>query len=113
MDNPSFVVNLPAVSVTAGTPVTVFTPSGGTSFTVWALSVSLSVAGSVILKSGNTELLRTPAMPAGSGLYINLGHGTGLTPVRGGVQAKNPGDPLKIDVTATGSVSGFLLVSAS
>lgn len=113
MDNPSFVVNLPAISVTAGTPVTVFTPPSGTSFTVWAVNVSLSVAGSVILKSGNTEFLRTPAMAACYGLCMNVGHGTALSAVRGGASSKNVGDPLKIDATASGTVSGFLVVSVS
>jgi hypothetical protein len=52
-------------------------------------------------------------MPAGAGLYINLGHGTGLTSVRGGAQALNPGDPIKMGVTASGTVSGFLMVSVA
>jgi hypothetical protein len=113
MDNASFVVNLPSISVTAGSPVTVYTPPPEQSFTVWAISLSHSVAGYVIIKSGATELLRTPGMPASTGLYINLGHGTGLSDIRGGVQALHPGDPLNIDVYATGTVTGFLLVSAS
>jgi len=99
---PAWFANLAATAVTAGTPVVFRTPGAGLKARLMGFMLSLSVAGSVIFKygAGNTEFLRTPLMGAGVGLASEL-LGNGLVP-----GAAN--DAFKIDVTATGSVSGFV-----
>ena len=100
----SVVKNVAAQAVTAGTPVSIWTPAAGKKFRVLAFMLSLSVAGSVILKDGTTgagatEFLRTPLMAAGAGL-ASPGLGNGYLSAAANNQCW-------IDVTATGSVSGF------
>jgi hypothetical protein len=58
--------NIPAQAVTAGTPVTIWPPAAGKTARVLGFMLSLSVAGSVLLKvgAGHTEFLRTPLMAA-------------------------------------------------
>lgn len=97
--------NLPAQAVTAGTPVSLWTPATGKKFRVLGYALSLSVAGSVILKDGATgpgatELLRTPLMPAGNGQSSPR---LGL-----GIVSAALNNQLWIDATATGTVSGYV-----
>lgn len=101
----STVRNVAAQAVTAGTPVTVHTPASGKKFRLCGYALSVSVAGSVIFKYGgaNTEFLRTPVLPANTPVAVDT-LGAGIAPGAAG-------DALKVDVTATGSVSGHLLVS--
>lgn len=92
-----------AVAITAGTPVAVWTPAAGKKFRVLGFMLSLSVAGSVILKDGgnaNAEILRTPLMAAGVGLASpDLGRG---------VLGSAANGSLNLDASASGSVSGFV-----
>ncbi len=89
-----------AQAVTANTPVDVWTPATGKKFRLMGYALSLSVAGSVILKDNTTEILRTPLMAAGIGL---------VQPEMGnGILSAAADQVLKIDVTASGSVSGYL-----
>src|SRR5436190_15503263 len=90
--------NLAAQAVTAGTPVTLVTPGATQRIIVTGLAVSLSVAGSVILKgSVSGEQLRTPLMGVGIGQ-------SGL-PVQVGL---NTGEALQLDTSASGNVSGYI-----
>jgi hypothetical protein len=90
-----------AVAVTAGTPVSIWTPTSGKKFRVMGFMLSLSVAGSVILKDGTTEILRTCLMPAGNGQSSPASMGNG-------VLSALANNLLNADVTASGSVSGFV-----
>jgi hypothetical protein len=63
-------------------------------------ALSLSVAGSVILKDATTELIRTPLMAAGIGQPSPK--------IGNGILAAAANDVLNIDVTSSGSVSGFV-----
>jgi hypothetical protein len=98
---PSTFKTVAAVSVTSGTPVGIWTPTSGKKFRIMNWCVSLSVAGAVIFKDTSaTEVFRTPLMPAGIGQcgpfmgngYISL--------------AVN--NVLDIDVTSTGTVTGYV-----
>jgi hypothetical protein len=93
--------NIAAVAVTSGTPVLVWTPTSGKKFRLMGFMVSSSVAGSVIFKDTTaTEILRTPLMAAGVGQS---------SPTMGnGILSGTANNGLYIDVTATGSVSGFV-----
>lgn len=97
------VKDIASTAVTAGTPVTVWTPTAGKKFRLLGWSLSLSVAGSIIFKygAGSVTLFRTPAVAA-AGITDNPpGFGNGTMP-----NAAN--DVLKIDVTASGNVAGFV-----
>lgn len=99
-------VNIPATAVTAGTPVPLFTPKSVDKFRLIALDVSLSVAGSVLFKDATTEVLRTPLLAAGSGTgYVPLDVGQW-----DGLLSTAAGNALQLDVSASGSVSGFVIV---
>ena len=89
-----------AVAVTAGTPVAIWTPTSGKKFRVMGFMLSLSVAGSVILKDATTEILRTPLMAAGIG--------QASPPMGNGILSAAANNVLNADVSATGSVSGFV-----
>lgn len=98
------VKTIAAVAVTAGTPQTIWTPAAGKKFRLTGYSLTTTVAGAAILKygAGNTELLRTGLLPANGPPSISP---TGLAD---GVMPGAADDALKIDVTVTGSVSGFV-----
>jgi hypothetical protein len=99
------VKNVAAQAVTAGTPVTLHTPAAGKKFRLCGYALSLSVAGSVIFKFGgsSTEFLRTPVLPANTPLDVES-LGAGIAP---GAAA----DALKLDVTASGTISGHVLIT--
>jgi len=90
--------NLAAQAVTAGTPVALVTGIAGKQIVVTGWSLSLSVAGSVIIRGATSgEQLRTPL----------LGVGIGIS----GVPVRVPlatGENLQVDVSATGNVSGYV-----
>jgi hypothetical protein len=90
-----------AVAVTAGTPVAIWTPTSGKKFRLMGYALSLSVAGAVILKDATTEMIRTCLMPAGIGQHCPPGMGNGIL----SALANNV---LNADVSATGSISGFV-----
>ena len=92
-----------AVSVTAGTPVLVWTPAIGKKFRVMGYALSLSVAGSIIFEdttgAGN-EFLRTPLLAAGVGQNSpNIGNG---------YLSLAANNALYIDVSASGTISGYV-----
>ena len=97
---PSTFKTLAAVAVTAASPVAGWTPAAGKKFRLMGFALSLSVAGAVILKDSATELIRTPLMAAGVGLVA--------PPMGNGMLSATANNVLNIDVTATGTVSGFL-----
>lgn len=100
---PSTIYNIAAQAVTAGTPVALQAPASGKTVRVVSYHLSLSVAGSVILKdngNANAEVVRTPLMAAGAGQPApHMGYGVKLAAANG---------KLAIDVSATGSVSGWI-----
>jgi hypothetical protein len=102
--SPDKLYKIAAVAVTAGTPVVIGTPGGGLTIRVQSYHLSLSVAGSVILKDGgaaDAELFRTPLMAAGIGQQSpEMGYG---------VKLAAPNGTLKIDASATGNVSGWVM----
>ena len=99
------VFNVAAQAITAGTAVDLWTPAAGKRWRLLAYHLSLSVAGSVIVKNKHsgvyTEQLRTPLLAAGIG--------QASPPMGRGIVSPNANDLLALDVTATGSVSGYLL----
>lgn len=98
---PNVFKTIAAVAVTQGTPVAVWTPAGGKKFRVMGFMLSSSVAGSVILKDGAaTEIIRTPLMGAAVGLAS--------PPMGNGYLSTTANNTLQVDVTATGTVSGFV-----
>lgn len=101
MRTPNIFKKIAAVSITAGTPVSVWTPAGGKKFRVMAWMLSLSVAGAILFEdTTGTEVFRSSLMAAGIGLASpNIGNGYLST-------AAN--NQLFLDVTATGTVSGFI-----
>jgi len=100
---PGQLVNLPATAVTAGTPIPIFTPATGKKFRLLGYHLSLSVAGSVVFKDNTTECLRTPLLAAGVG---QAAPGMGQ-----GVLSAAANNALQLDVTASGSVSGWVAVA--
>ncbi len=98
---PTKFVPIAALAVTAGTPVAAWTPAGGRKFHLMGYSLSLSVAGAILLKDGSgLEILRTSLMAAGIGQVspANLGNGYAGT---------TASQALFMDVTATGTITGF------
>jgi hypothetical protein len=82
--------------------VAVWTPASGKKYRLLGWMLSLSVAGEVIFKetTGGSEFLRTPAMAAGAGLAS--------PPLGLGIPATAANDALAIDVSASGTVNGFV-----
>ena len=97
---PNVFKSIASTSVTAGSPVAGWTPASGKKFRLMGYALSLSVAGSVVLQDATTEKIRTPLMPAGIGQP---------SPAMGnGILSAAANNSLNLDVTATGTVSGFL-----
>jgi hypothetical protein len=96
-----FVQTVAAVAITAGVPVTLRTPASGKKIRILGYHLSLTVAGSVILKEAGAEVLRTPLMAAGVGQTS--------PPMGNGVRWATANNVLQLDVTANGSVSGIVL----
>lgn len=96
--------NFAATAITAGTPVTIATSGTNQIWRLIGYNLSLSVAGSVIFKEAGTEVVRTPTLIAAQPWldYFNFG-------MAGGLPAQNPNDALQLDVTASGSVSGYVV----
>lgn len=96
------IINIAAVAVTAGTPASLWTPTSGKKFRLLGYCVSLSVAGSVIFDDNvvGAEILRTPLLAAGTGIASG--------PMGNGILSAAANNILKINVTATGSVSGHV-----
>lgn len=85
-------------AVTAGTPVTLWTPTSTRSFRLMGLQLSSSVAAQLILKAGDTVILRSPLLEAGKTWDLpTLGNGI-LSTAADAV--------LSVDTTASGNVAG-------
>lgn len=100
---PLIVKEVAGVAVTAGTPAVVWDPAAGKKVRLCGWDLGLSVAGAIIFKhgAGNAALgVRTGQILAGSGRQSpELGEG---------VLVPTADDDLKIDVTASGTVHGFV-----
>jgi hypothetical protein len=88
-----------AVSVTAGTPVTIWTPTTGKMFRLMGYVLGSSVAGGIILLDGATEILRVLGAANTSSIAPDLGNGRLSTAIN---------NPLRVNVTATGVISGYV-----
>lgn len=95
--------NVDGVAVTAGTPATVWTPAAGKKFRILGWSLSLSVAGAIILwdNTGKSlEAFRLPAMP--------IGQGTVAPELDNGYLSAAANNVLQIDCTASGTIHGHI-----
>jgi len=93
--------SIKAVSVTSGTPVSVWTPAAGKKFRVMGWMLSLSVAGSILFEdTTGTEVFRTSLMSAGVGLAS--------PEMKNGYISTAANNQLFLDVTSTGTVSGYI-----
>lgn len=98
---PSKVVTVAAVAVTAGTPVVIWTPTTGKKFHLMGWCLAPSVAGSIILKdTSTTEILR---FSCAAGISIN-----NPANFANGYTSTAADNKLYVDVTATGTVSGYV-----
>jgi hypothetical protein len=86
-------------SITAGTPANLWTPASGKKFRLMRGQLSAGVAGQIILKDDTTEVIRSPQLAAGGVWTFNLGNG---------VLSATVDNILKVDVSATGNVGGFV-----
>jgi hypothetical protein len=90
-----------AGTITAGVGSTIWTPASGKKIRLMGWMLSLSVAGAVLFGDNSiTPFLRTPDMAAGVGLAA--------PPLGNGLLLAAANNVLKIDVTATGVVRGFV-----
>ena len=87
-------------SVTANTPVALWTPAAGKKFRVMGGQLSLAVAGQIILKDGTTEILRSPQLVAGATWTIPA--------IGNGILSAAANNVLNVDTTATGNIGGFV-----
>jgi hypothetical protein len=96
-------VPLAAVAVTAGTPVSVYTPTTGKKYRILAWGISDTVAGAVKFEdtTGN-EVFRSPLLAA-STPYNSPDIGNGFLSAAANNQ-------LFLDVTVTGNISGFIAI---
>ncbi len=94
-------IQLKAQAVTAGTPVSVFTPTSGKKFRILSYHLSLSVAGSILFEdTTGVEVLRTPLLPSATGQAApSMGNG---------YLSSAANNQLFLDVSASGSVSGWI-----
>jgi hypothetical protein len=93
------VKNRADASITAGTPADAWTPASGKKFRLMKGQLSAAVAGQIILKDNTTELLRSPKLAAAGVWDFDLGSG---------ILSAAADQVLKIDVSATGNVGGFV-----
>jgi hypothetical protein len=92
------------VAVTAGTAQTIHTPASGKKFRVRAYHLALSVAGGIMFEEGaaDSAVLRLPTRGVAVPVSGRLGPG------KLSAAADNA---LKIDATASGTVTGWVQVS--
>lgn len=92
-----------AVAITAGTAATIWTPTSGKKLRLMGWSLSASAAASLIFAFGATPtvMFRTELLAAAGISQTGPGFGNGTMP-----GAAN--DALKLDVSATATVSGYV-----
>lgn len=103
------IVEVKAVAITAGTPVSVFTPDSGKKFNIVAYNLGVSAAGAIIFEDGSggssAEILRSGTMATGDGAVVPPGSlGTG-------VPSGTANNQLYMDVTASATVNGWIGIS--
>lgn len=100
------IINIKAQAITAGTGVSIFTPTTGKKFRILGYHLSSSVAGSILFEDGAgataNEILRTPLLAAA------IGQSSGDMGI--GVVSATASNQLYIDVTASGNVSGWVAI---
>lgn len=97
---PTRFVTIAAVNITAGTPVPVWSITGGKKFHLMGYCITSSVASSIIFKDGTTEIFRVPCL-AGAPVPSPANFMNGYA-------SSTANNALNLDVTATGVVSGFV-----
>lgn len=95
--------DIPATAMTAGTPGAIWTPATGKKFRLIGWCISLTVAGAIIFRRGaaNTTFFRTGLRPAGESHETPGGFGNGFL-------CPTADEVLKLDVSASGTIQGFL-----
>lgn len=94
-------VQVKAQAVTASTPYDAYTPTTGKKFVILGYDLGLSVAGSILFEdTTGVEVLRTGTMAA------NAGKASG--PMGDGVTSAAVNNHLFLDVTASGTVNGWI-----
>lgn len=91
------------VSVTSGTPISIWTPAAGKKFHILGYTLSNSVAGEILLEDttgGANEFWRTPALLAGAPFSFG--------PLNRGYISLAVNNQLFLDVTSSGSVNGIV-----
>lgn len=99
-------VSVAAVSITAGTPQIVYTPSSGKKFRLMGWILSSGAAGRIIFKRGaNTEFARTGLLPASTAVASPAAAG------ENGYLCPTADEVLRLDVgTGTTTVDGTLFL---
>jgi hypothetical protein len=97
------VIDIASTAITAGTPLTIWTPAAGKKFRLMGWQLSSSAATSLIFKyaAGSTLLFRSPTLTAAGVWDTPPGFGNGQMP-----GAAN--DVLKLDCVANSTVAGFI-----
>lgn len=100
---PNIIKTIAAVAITAGTAATIWTPTAGKKFRLMGWSLSSSAAASLIFAFGGvpTVMFRTELLAAAGISQTAPGFGNGSMP--GAIN-----DVLKLDVSATSTVSGYV-----
>jgi hypothetical protein len=96
-------INLAAQAITAGTPVSVYTPTSGKKWRIMSYGISDTVAGAVKFEdTTGVEVFRTPLLLA-STPYNSPDMGNGYLSTAANNQ-------LFLDVTVTGNISGSIWI---
>ena len=104
---PNVFKKLQAVSVTAGTPVAVWTPAAGKKFRMMGFILATTVAGSILMEDatgGANEFHRVPLLTGTTAPPPPIAS----PPLGNGYLSTTANNALFIDVTVTGVVSGVI-----
>ncbi len=92
---------LAEVAVTAGTPVSVWTPAAGKKFRIMGWFLTMSVSGAILIEdSTGVSVLRNPKSAANQP--------SAAPPMGNGYLSTAANNQVFVDVTATGAVSGVI-----
>lgn len=89
-----------AQAITAGTALDLWTPTTGKKFRLMGFYLSSSAAAYLIFKDDSTTILNSPAAAA-AGILSS-------PPMGNGILSATANNKLKLDVSATSTVSGFV-----